>query len=60
MFLFFEKRKIYDKVVENHLYYDELGLATDNKHITNYKFHVNPNYKHIQHNPYLFYTYLFL
>ncbi len=48
-----EKRKIYDKVVENHLYYDELGLATDNKHITDYQFHVNPNYKHIQHNPYL-------
>ena len=54
-----DKRKkiIYDKVVGNHAFYDEKGLATDTKANpkmkVEYKFEPNPAYRHVLENSHL-------
>tara|TARA_Y100001978_G_C23655641_1_gene415880 strand:- start:8 stop:739 length:732 start_codon:yes stop_codon:yes gene_type:complete len=51
------KKLIYDKVVTNHLYYDEKGLATDTKANpkmkVDYVFELNPAYRHVLENSHL-------
>lgn len=52
-----EKDKIYSKVVDNHLFYDEMGLKKDTeanpKMPLKYTFEKNPNYAHVKHNSHL-------
>jgi hypothetical protein len=52
-----EKNKIYDKVVNNHKFYDEEGLKKDTKSnpkmSEEYKFKVNPSYLHVKYNSHL-------
>ena len=52
-----QKNIIYDKVVENHKYYDNRGMTYDTKNNPkmkeDYKFTINPNYKHVRHNSHL-------
>ena len=52
-----EKNKIYDKVVNNHKFYDEMGLKKDTKANPKmkieYTFKKNPNYGHVRHNSHL-------
>tara|TARA_B100001094_G_scaffold95903_1_gene91875 strand:- start:12 stop:743 length:732 start_codon:yes stop_codon:yes gene_type:complete len=52
-----EKNKIYNKVVYNHKFYDEMGLEKDThanpKMQLEYTFEKNPNYAHVRHNSHL-------
>jgi len=52
-----EKNIIYDKVVGNHKFYDDIGLTKDTKANpkmkTEYEFKKNPNYFHVKYNSHL-------
>ena len=52
-----EKDIIYDKVVNNHKFYDQLGLAKDTEANPQmkmeYEFKKNPNYYHVKYNSHL-------
>ena len=52
-----EKDKIYNKVVDNHKFYDNMGLKKDTeanpKMVQEYIFKKNPNYAHVKYNSHL-------
>lgn len=52
-----QKNIIYNKVVGNHKFYDNIGLTKDTeanpKMNKEYKFEVNPNYHHVKYNSHL-------
>ena len=52
-----EKIKIWNKVMNNHIFYDDLGLEKDTKANPKmkvpYKYKINPNYEHVRFNSHL-------
>tara|TARA_Y100001980_G_C14422896_1_gene213414 strand:- start:74 stop:799 length:726 start_codon:yes stop_codon:yes gene_type:complete len=52
-----QKNIIYNKVANNHLFYDKIGLTFDTKNNPklkkDYEFIINPNYYHVKYNSHL-------
>ena len=49
-----EKTKVWNMVVDNHKFYEEIGNASFNKHLAHkYEFKINPNYEHVRFNSHL-------